>query len=90
MYFIVRYNWLNDKLTNKCSVGFFRSLKKASKFCTFSLPYSKMYNTTAIIKCEQGPQCYSRPVEVFEWSGTYQAYFPVVDEDVRRTVVLTY
>ena len=34
MYFIVRYNW-QDKLTNKCSVGFFKSLKNAIKFVTF-------------------------------------------------------
>ena len=89
MYFIVRYNW-QDKLTNKCSVGFFRSLKKASKFCTFNLPYDKTRNTVAIVKCEPGQVVYSRPVEVFEWSDIYQIYIPVTDNDTRRLVVLTY
>ena len=89
MYFIVRYNW-QDKLTNKCSVGFFRSLKNASKFCTFNLPYDKTRNTVAIVKCDQGQILYSRPVEVFEWSDTYQVYIPVTENDTRRLVVLTY
>lgn len=76
MYFIVRYNWIDNKLTNKCSVGFFRSLKKASKYCTFNLPYDKNRNTVAIVKIDEGASYYSRPVEVFEWSDTYQVYIP--------------
>ena len=89
MYFIVRYNW-QDELTNKCSVGFFRSLKKASKFCTFNLQHDKTRNTVAIIKCKPGQVTYSRPVEVFEWSDTYQIYIPVTKKDTRRLVILTY
>ena len=90
MFFIVRYNWIDNKLTNKCSVGFFRSLKKTSRYCTFNLPYDKNRNTVAIIKCTQGPIIYSRPVEVFEWSDTYQVYIPVIDTDIRRMNVITY
>ena len=90
MYFIVRYNWLDSKLTNKCSVGFFRSLKRAAKYSTFNLPYDKNRNTVAIVKCDQGSVIYSRPVEVFEWSDTHQVYIPTTDEDTRRLVALTY
>ena len=90
MYFIVRYNWIDNKLTDKYSVGFFRSLKNSLKFCTFNLPYDKNRNTVDIVKCDQGPAAYSRPVEVFEWSDTYQVHIPVTDEDTRRLVVLTY
>ena len=89
MYFIVKYNW-QDKLTDKCTVGFFKSLRKASKCCVYDLPYDRNRNTVAIIKCEQGVKCYSRPVEVFEWSDTYQVYIPVTENDTRRLVVLTY
>ena len=91
MYFIVRYNWSDEtSLTNKCSVGFFRSLKKASKYCSFNLPYDKNRNTVAIVKIDEGASYYSRPTEVFEWSDTYQVYIPATDEDTRRLVVLTY
>ena len=89
MYFIVRYNW-SDKLTNKCSVGFFKSLKNAVKFVTFHLPYDNERNTVAIIKQDEGVKDYSRPSEVFEWSETYEVYIPVEDEDTRRFVVTTY
>lgn len=90
MYFIVRYNWSDNKLTNKCSVGFFRSLKKASKYCSFNLPYDKNRNTVAIIYQDQGVKDYSRPVEVFQWCDLYEVYVPVLDTDTRRLVVLTY
>ena len=90
MYFIVRYDWSDNKLTNKCSVGFFKSLKCAKRYCSLYLPYDKTRNTVAIVKCDQGQILYSRPTEVFEWSDTYQVYIPVIDEDTRRLVVLTY
>ena len=51
MYFIVRYNWSDEtSLTNKCSVGFFRSLKDAKRFITLNLPFDKDRNTVAILK----------------------------------------
>ena len=89
MYFIVRYNW-SDKLTNKCSVGFFKSLKNAIKFCTCYLPYDNERNTVAIIYQDEGVKDYSLPKEVFEWSDTYELNIPVADEDTRRFVVTTY
>ena len=90
MYFIVRYNWIDNELTDKCSVGFFKSLKNSLKYCTYNLPYDKNRNTIAIIKQDEGPKDYSRPVEVLEWSDTYQMYIPVIDTDIRLLVVTTY
>ena len=90
MYFIVRYNWLQDKLTNKCSVGFFRSLKDAKKFSSFYLPYDKERNTVAIVYVPEGAIDYSFPVEVFEWNSYFEVYIPVEEEDLRRRVTITY
>ena len=92
MYFIIRYNWSNDdsKLTNKCSVGYFRSLRDAKKFVIFHLPYNLTCNTVAIVKSEEGYKEYGFPIEVFEWSETYQVYIPVVPRDARRSLTLSY
>ena len=90
MYFIVRYNWLCDKLTNKCSVGFFRSLRDAKKFSSFYLPYDKNRNTVAIVYVEEGVIEYSHPVEVFDWSDYFSLYIPVEETDIRRRVTITY
>ena len=90
MYFIVRYNWSDNKLTDKCSVGFFKSLKNSLKYCTYNLPYDANRNTIAIIKQDEGPKDFSRPVEVLEWSEAYQLYIPVADMDIRLLVVTTY
>lgn len=90
MYFIVRYNWLNDRLTDKCSVGFFASLKDAKKFSSFYLPYDKNRNTVAIVRVEEGMIDYSYPVEVFEWSEYLEVYVPIIEDDIRRHVTLTY
>lgn len=92
MYFIIRYNWSDDdsKLTNKCSVGFFRSLRDAKKFVIFHLPYNVSCNTVAIVKSEEGYKEYGFPIEVFEWSETYQVYIPVMSRDARRSLTLSY
>ena len=90
MYFIVKYNWLQDKLTNKCSVGFFKSLKDAKKFSSFYLPYDKERNTVAIVYVSEGVIDYSFPVEVFEWNSYFEVYIPVDAGDLRRRVTITY
>ena len=90
MYFILRFNWSDNKLTNKCSVGFFRSLKKAKNFCTYTLTKDKIRNTVAIVKINEGSKTYNFPIEVFEWSDTYQVNIPVLAEDVRRKAIITY
>ena len=90
MYFIVRYNWLQDRLTNKCSVGFFRVLNDAKKFSSFYLPFDKNRNTVAIVKAEEGAIDYSYPVEVFAWSDYLECWVPVEEDDIRRQVTLTY
>ena len=65
MYFIVRYNWIDCKLTNKCSVGFFRSLKKAKKFISLYLNQKDSRNTIAIVRINQGHKTYNFPLVVY-------------------------
>ena len=89
MYFVVRYNWINDQLTDRCSVGFFRSLKRAKKFI-LNLPYSVIRNTVAIVKINEGLKDYSFPTEVYSWNEYYQIHIPVLNEDVRRSLTITY
>ena len=88
MYIVVAYNWINDQLTDKCSVGLFRSLKNAKRFCSFGLPYNKSRNTVAILKVATGPKCYSRPVCTMQWCPTYEVYVPIATEDTRSKVVI--
>ena len=90
MYIIVAYNWIKDQLTDRCSVGFFRSLKDAQKFSSLNLTYSINRNTVAIVKLEEGCKDYSFPVEVYAWNEYYQCYIPMAKDDVRRSLTITY
>ena len=91
MFFIVKYNWSDEtSLTNKCSVGFFRSLKDAKKFVSLKLPFDKNRNTVVILKQKEGMIENSFPVEVYDWSEYYEYYIPVRLDDIRRRVTITY
>ena len=90
MYFIVRYNWSDNKLTNKRSVGFFKSLKKAKRFCSLYLPYDKERNTLIIVKQKEGPLDESFPVEVYIWSELLEVYIPALLDDTRRNMMVSY
>jgi hypothetical protein len=91
MYFIVRYNWIDCKLTDKCSVGFFRSLRKAKNYVSL---YSKLKdsrrNTIAIVRLNQGHQTYNYPLVVYQWCNVYEQYVEVERIDVRRSMMVTY
>ena len=65
MYFIVRYNWIDCKLTNKCSVGFFRSLKKAKKYFSLFSKQKDSRNTVAIVRINPGFKTNNFPIEVY-------------------------
>ena len=90
MYFIVRYNWIDCKLTNKCSVGFFRSLKKAKKFISLYLKQKDSRNTIAIVRINQGHKTYNFPLVVYQWCEVYKQYVLVERSDARRSMVVSY
>ena len=90
MYFIVRYDWSDNKLTNKCSVGFFKSLKSAKRYCSLYLPYDKTRNTVAIVKQKEGPIDEDFPMEVYIWSELLEVYIPALLDDTRRNTMITY
>ena len=90
MYFVIRYNWINGELDNKVTTGYFKSLKSARHFCTFSLPYDSQRNTLAIVKLPEGYCQYRLPVEVYDWSDYYECYIPVKMDDIRKRVTMTY
>ena len=90
MYFVARYNWINDQLTDKCPVGFFRSLKRAKKYVDSTMTNDKRRNTIEIVRINEGFQTYNFPTAVYEWSEYYQIYIPVLETDMRRKMVITY
>ena len=89
MYFIVGYNWLNNRLTDRYTVGFFRSLKKAKSFCS-KLNYPASCNTLAIVRVNQGMRYYNFPIEVYQWCEIYEGYATVLDSDPRRREIVSY
>ena len=90
MYFIVRYNWIDCKLTDRCSVGFFRSLKKAKKYFNLYSKQKDSRNTAAIVRINPGFKTNNFPIEVYQWCDVYGCYVTVPRADARRCEVLTY
>ena len=90
MYFINKYHWQNDQLTDKSVVGFFRIFKKASYFSRFILPYDGRHNVVVIYKAQEGVKDYAHPRLVLEWSEYYQLYIPVCRKDPRYKMVVSY
>ena len=90
MYFINKYHWQNDQLTDKSVVGFFRILKKASYFSRFILPYDGRHDVVVIYKAQEGVKDYAHPRLVLEWSEYYQLYIPVCRKDPRYKMVVSY
>ena len=90
MYFINKYHWQNDQLTDKCVVGFFRSLRKASYFSRFILSYDDARETVLIVKIQEGVKDCAHPRLVLEWSDYYKVYIPVCRKDPRYKMVVSY
>ena len=90
MYFVVRYNYTNDDvLTDKNSVGFFKSLKKATDF-SLKLPYDSARNTIAIIRANVGEFEPVFPIDVFDWSEYCGCHIPTRLDDIRRRLLTSY
>ena len=90
MYFVVRYNYTNDDVfTDKISVGFFKSCKKAMNFA-LDLSYDQYRNTIAIIKAKPGEFEPVFPIEVFDWSEYYECFIPTRLDDIRRRILTSY
>lgn len=90
MYFVVRYNWINNKLTDMSSVGFFRELNDAKYFASFVLPMCPKRNTVVIVFIGEGIKDYSKPNEVYEWNDEHFCYMAVAKDDARRNITITY
>ena len=90
MYFIHKYDWQDSTLTNKSSVGFFRSLKKAIYFSFINLNHDTPHNTIIIFHARVGEKHLARPRMVLEWSDYYESYCQVSRRDPRYKLEVTY
>ena len=87
MYFVIRCNYI-DKLTDKCSVGFFSELSDAKQFVN-DLIYDPKRDIVIIARFEQGAAYYTRPTEVYKWSDYYQIYVPcLMDNEARKLLII--
>ena len=89
MYFVIRCNYI-DKLTNKCTVGFFSTLSQARKLVTEDLIQDPKRDLVVIAKYETGLAYYIRPEEVFRWSDAYHCYVPVTKDDIVNKILIKY
>ena len=88
MYFVIRCNY-TDKLTNKCTVGFFSELSDAQALVN-NLTNDPNRNLIVIARFDEGLAHYTRPKEVYRWNDYYQIYIPVILDDIGRRLVITY
>lgn len=87
MYFVIRCNYI-DKLTNKCTVGFFSELSDAQELVN-NLTNDPNRNLVVIARFNEGTAYYTHPEEVYMWHDYYQIYVPVVkDNDMRRLMII--
>ncbi len=88
MYFVIRYNYI-DRLTNKCTVGFFSELSDAQELVN-NLTNDPERNIVVIAHYNEGLAYYTRPEAVYRWSDYYQIYVPVVMDDIARRLLIIY
>ena len=85
MYFIIRFNWdvNNFALTNKKTVGYFRTQIDACNAIIIDFPYDDARNSVAIVEIAEGIDVQGKILYVFEQNDTYEGFVPLTIDDPR-------
>ena len=91
MYFIIRFNWdvNNFALTNKKTVGYFRTQIDACDAIIRDLPHDAARNSVAIVEIAEGIDIWGKTLYVFEQNNAYEGFVPLTIDDPRYNYPIT-